>query len=807
MIYTLPSPAQYIIYQLATSVVRPGRTEKIPLDWRTLRASSPLDPQNWLALDQARSVVSGLGGSYGVGFVFTSSDPYWVMDVDHALLDGVWSPLANWACSTFRGAYVEVSSSGQGLHIIGSGIVPPHSTRAPGLEFYDAGRFIALTFAQATGSADTDHSATLAAMVAQVFPATAGQTALAVRGWTTAPVPEWGGPDDDDALIAAASRAKSAGNAFGNRASFQQLWEGDTEALARAFPVVAGDDRAYDFSAADASLAQHLAFWTGKNCERMLSLMEQSALAREKWNDRPDYLRRTIVTAAGRCTKVAEPRKAVAVTGSRQGVTGSTGPRQGEPQPGGPALVGEVMGGLMTSSDLPRLFEGVIYIEDRYVAAVPDGTLLSPQQFRASGRYGGRRFMLDDNSKSTRNAWEAFTESEAWSPPFAHSLCFRPRVEPRAIIEDAGRKLYNNYVPVQTRRVEGDAGPFLRHLDLLFPRQVDRDIVLAFMAFCVQYPGFKAQFALLIQGCEGNGKTLLLRVMSYCIGERYSHIPNSQDLANKFNAWLEAKLFIGVEEIYVSDRRDSLDRLKEYVTNTRIEIQAKGANQYTADNYANIIAMTNHKDAIPKTENDRRWAVLFTGQQSAADLVRDGMDSRYFTTLWGWLGEDGYAIVNHYLRSYAIPYELNPAGGLHRAPDTSSTVEAIEVSRGPVEQLITEAIEAGEVGFRGGWVSSHYLGLLLDANRLRGRASPNAWDGILASLGYIKHPALPRGRATADVMPENKRSRLWVREGTIPALNLSVAAAAMSAYTAANQPGAGASAVPAPAAAFSRPGA
>ena len=103
-------------------------------------------------------------------------------------------------------------------------------------------------------------------------------------------------------------------------------------------------------------------------------------------------------------------------------------------------------------------------------------------------------------------------------------------------------------------------------------------------------------------------------------------------------------------------------------------------------------------------------------------------------------------------------------------------------------------------------MSSHYLGLLLDANRLRGRASPNAWDGILAALGYIKHPALPRGRATADVMPENKRSRLWVREGTIPALNLSVAAAAMSAYTAANQPGAGASAVPAPAAAFSRPG-
>ena len=43
---------------------------------------------------------------------------------------------------------------------------------------------------------------------------------------------------------------------------------------------------------------QHLAFWTGNNCERMLTLVKQSALARDKWDSREGYyLERTIQRA------------------------------------------------------------------------------------------------------------------------------------------------------------------------------------------------------------------------------------------------------------------------------------------------------------------------------------------------------------------------------------------------------------------------------------------------------------------------------------------------------------------------------
>jgi hypothetical protein len=132
-----------------------------------------------------------------------------------------------------------------------------------------------------------------------------------------------------------------------------------------------------------------------------------------------------------------------------------------------------------------------------------------------------------------------------------------------------------------------------------------------------------------------------------------------------------------------------------------------------------------------------------------------------------------------------IADEFNPAVLAHRAPETTSTAEAIEAGLGPVEQAIQEAIEMGEVGFRRGWVSSHWLGLLLDARRLRTKANPNQWDGFMKALGYERHPALADGRPNNPVQPENKRSRLWVRTGSVLVGNLKTPAEVAKAYTAA----------------------
>lgn len=121
------------------------------------------------------------------------------------------------------------------------------------------------------------------------------------QDWTEEPRADWQGPTDDDLLIRRAMAAKpSAGSAFGGKATFADLWNANGEALGRSYPDPV---RNYDASRADAALAQHLAYWTGKDCARIERLMERSALNRDKWG-RADYLQRTILGAVARQDEV-----------------------------------------------------------------------------------------------------------------------------------------------------------------------------------------------------------------------------------------------------------------------------------------------------------------------------------------------------------------------------------------------------------------------------------------------------------------------------------------------------------------------
>ena len=315
---SLPTPLaplagypQFIVWR---SVPDPSanKPRKVPYDPSTLRACDPHDPRNWMPADSAISFASMLGDEYGVGFVFTAADPFWFLDIDHCLVDGQWSATATGLVMQFAGAAVEVSYSGDGLHIFGSGVVPDHSSRnaAAHIEFYDKERFVALTGTSAYGDASTQHDAAINQLVATYFPPHGRDTGAGADRWSHDPTPEWNGPTDDETLIAKALGSGSIRQAFTGGVTFADLWRGNSDALGAKWP---GEGRPFDASHADASLAQHLAFWTGKNCERIERLMRRSALLRDKWDRRerpPGYLRTTILRAVGNCKDVYASRQA-----------------------------------------------------------------------------------------------------------------------------------------------------------------------------------------------------------------------------------------------------------------------------------------------------------------------------------------------------------------------------------------------------------------------------------------------------------------------------------------------------------------
>jgi len=828
---------QFCLYKLVPNLEIPGKTHKYPCNFAG-EIKDAHDESIWRDADTAVNTALLYGPEYGVAFVFTENDPFYFFDIDDCFLpeSGAWSPIAIELMGRFSGAAVEVSQSGRGLHIFGTGspTTPPDERRkkaknpvtgeSTGLfDLYTEKRFVALTGKNIIGSAAAKADQAQLDYIAEYW---LKKTGSGSKEWTTEAVESWTGTDDDHELIERALKTGSPSAVFGKNSTFKDLWTNNEDLLGECYPDDQGLGRT-DLSRVDAALAQHLAFWTGNNCERILRLMWLSDLVRDKWIDREgDYLERTITRAVSLQDVVYSVKQVEDVIAQQFGAVKLRANSQAQCEYGTNVraqkleeCLGEVELIEMfckvptakfwldnkdkTTEELRKIltpvntaaaplaqaltepkilsgyqylganqqieyFKGCVYIQDIHKVFTPNGALLKSEQFNAT--YGGYTFQLDDGGdKVTRKAWEAFTESQIVRYPKAEAMAFRPLEAPGGLLKEDGRLLLNAYLPIETNRLEGDPAPFLLHLAKVLPSEDDRGILLAYMAACIQHKGIKFQWAPLIQGVEGNGKTLFTRCVAFAIGDKYTHLPPASEISEKFNEWLFNKLFIGIEDVYVPDhKKEIIEVLKPMITNDRLAKRAMQVAQVMGDNFANFILNSNYKDGIRKTRNDRRFAVFYCAQQLDTDIIRDGMDGSYFPDIYSWLKADGYAIVANYLANYAIPDELNPAGACHRAPQTSSTDEAIFASLGGVEQEILEAVEEGRPGFAGGWVSSVAVERLLYSIHATRTIPHNKRKDLLQSLGYVWHPALIDGRVNNPIpMDDNKKPRLFVRKGHI----------------------------------------
>ncbi len=740
---------QFILWRPIPNGVK---TIKKPINPYTGYTHDPHDSSIWMSSANAIESLKKYPG-YGLGFVFTDNDPFYFIDIDGCLLEsGKWSNVAKKICKAFNGNAVELSQSGTGLHIFGAGKVPDHACKdnRAGIEFYHTKRFAALTGINCIGDISTPAPDGALNWLIAEYSGLTPTTHTVDGGWTVEPSSDWYGPLGDDELIDKMLQSTGgAGVVFGDKASIQTLWNADAELLADYFPDDVGTQgRAFDWSSAEAALCSHLAFWTGKNCDRINRLMMRSGLRRDKWINREKYREDTILKAVSGCNAVYCNRPVI----------------ESAPESNYTALSVEFKQGyqLVTPDQQVTYFKGCAYISSYHQIFTPNGMMLKPEQFKAT--YGGYIFSLDaENSKTTTNAWEVFTQSQVIKFPKVSGLVFRPDKLAGAIIEDEGLTMFNSYVPINVDREKGDCGPFLDLVRKLFPNSRDREIILGYMAACIQYPGKKFQWAPLIQGCEGNGKSLLLTAVSRAVGIRYTHKPPARDISNVFNAWITGKLFIAVEEVYAHDNREVMDALKPLITDSRVPVTPKGVDQVTGDNRANFICTSNHKNAIKVArKNNRRWCIFYTPQQSEDDLIRDGMGGLYFPNLYNWFENRGHAIISEFLYNYNIPAEFDPSLAMHRAPQTSSKDEIITQTLTGIEQEIVEAIGEDKYGFRNGWVSSMAVGKLFERRKI----NHSTKHTILIDLGYIHHPGLKQGRVNNPIPLEGGKPKLYIKSNS-----------------------------------------
>jgi len=115
-------------------------SRKVP---RTVEGSSAssTDARTWSTYDAAADSRVG----EGVGFVLGGG--IGCIDLDHCLVDGELAPWAADIVAANPGTYVEVSRSGEGLHLFGLLAEGPGRLVRDGrsIEVYSTGRYIALT--------------------------------------------------------------------------------------------------------------------------------------------------------------------------------------------------------------------------------------------------------------------------------------------------------------------------------------------------------------------------------------------------------------------------------------------------------------------------------------------------------------------------------------------------------------------------------------------------------------------------------------------------------------------------------------
>ena len=302
----------------------------------------------------------------------------------------------------------------------------------------------------------------------------------------------------------------------------------------------------------------------------------------------------------------------------------------------------------------------------------------------------------------------------------------------------------------------------------MLPDARDQQILIHYLARMVQSPGEKFAWALFLQGVEGNGKSLLIDWSMRAMGDEYVYRCEASALERQFNGWMYGNLAVVFMETKLSTRQDAAyERFKALATERVVPIEFKGVDASNKRVCANVVMLSNHKDGIRKHKNDRRICPLFSAQQDADDLRRDGLTERYFKELVAHMKNGGQEAWNAYLHDFVLTAELDPTGDCWRAPDTTATAEAISEGIGELAEEILEAIEQGQPYFRNGIVSSTGISMLRD--RLKIKATGRAVVAAMKSIGYEKAACLPDGRTNAPVVPDNSKPRLYVKQGSIAA--------------------------------------
>ena len=191
-------------------------------------------------------------------------------------------------------------------------------------------------------------------------------------------------------------------------------------------------------------------------------------------------------------------------------------------------------------------------------------------------------------------------------------------------------------------------------------------LLIASMASTVQKPDVRRDWALLLKGAQGFGKSTISRVLKGVLDDSVmtidtrcvnswqgyagmkgglkgggSSMSNVYDadlnaVLNRFNIALKAKLVCVIEELAMDEKIDTAERMKEILTSEYIRLEGKGVDVVVEKSYLNFYIFSNKK--LPMVLGaERRFAVIETAvsDDAGSDAVLEYFAGLPFTHVDG----------------------------------------------------------------------------------------------------------------------------------------------------------------------------
>lgn len=346
------------------------------------------------------------------------------------------------------------------------------------------------------------------------------------------------------------------------------------------------------------------------------------------------------------------------------------------------------------------------------------------------------------------------------------STAYLPMEEDK-VLQMGGKKVYNTFdrrtLPVAADRISDEGleaiEHIVRHAEIICGGdKEDAYILMQWLAHQVQYPGVKVLWSPIIQSVQGVGKSFFGRLLGACLGRGNVGTVNPSQVTSDKNGWATDVCVNVLEELRIKghNRYEVVNAIKPLITDDVIQICDKYVKAYSTRNTTNYICFTNHRDAIPLTEDDRRWWVIWSKIEKLEDLETiTGLTKEvYFDQLFDGLRKHG-SEIKRWLLDYEISAEFK---AMKQAPMTKhkEMMIATEAADHPFREELKELIcKGGEMVAEACFSSADLFDVatfeIEGINDLNARQK----NAILKDLGYsqIKNPVKLKGKAR----------RIWVK--------------------------------------------